>query len=75
MRFALCLSFALALSACQSVGQRYVRDTSLACSGGEWDACQALATVNPQALRDADAILDGMRRARSENSVVQGATP
>ncbi len=74
MRFALVLLPGLALSACASTSDRYVRDTSAACSTGDRLACETLATLHPQALRDADAIMAGMQQARWEREVVQRAT-
>ena len=38
------------------------------------EACESLATLHPQALRDADAILAGMQQARWEREVMQRAT-
>ncbi len=57
------------------MGDRYVHDTSAACSAGDRLACQTLATVHPQALLDADAIMAGMQQARMRRELFQRATP
>jgi hypothetical protein len=56
------------------MGDRFVRDTSSACSVGDRLACETLFTLHPQALRDADAIMAGMQQARSQHRAIQRAT-
>jgi hypothetical protein len=75
MRLVAVLLSGLALSACSSsMGDRFVRDTSSACSVGDRLACETLFTLHPQALRDADAIMAGMQQARSQHRAIQRAT-
>lgn len=65
----------LALSACSnSMGDRFLQDTSRACSQGDRLACESLVTLHPQAVRDADAIMQGMQHARMEREAIQRAT-
>jgi hypothetical protein len=57
------------------MGDRYVRDTSASCGTGDRLACETLATMHPQALLDADAIMEGMQQARMRRELFQRATP
>jgi len=64
----------LIAAGCASDGERFARETSTACTTGDRFACETLATMHPQALRDADAILEGMRQAQAERLSFQRAT-
>jgi hypothetical protein len=75
MRFAALLLPGLVLLGCSSMGDRYVRDTSASCGTGDRLACETLATMHPQALLDADAIMEGMQQARMRRELFQRATP
>ncbi len=59
MRFAALLLLGPLLLGCSSMGDRYVRETSASCGTGDRLACETLATMHPQALLDADAIMAG----------------
>jgi hypothetical protein len=76
MRFFAVLLSGLALSACSSsMGDHYVQETSAACTEGDRLACETLVTLHPQALRDAEAIMEGMQQARLQHRAIQRATP
>jgi hypothetical protein len=72
---ALCLLSTLALAGCASMSDTYINETKNACSAGDRTACETLATMHIQALRDADAIMAGMQQARSELGADQRAAP
>lgn len=76
MRVAALLLIGSLLFGCSSFTKEdYVQDTRARCTDGDQLACQSLASLHPQALLDADAIMQGMQQARLRRELFRRAMP
>lgn len=75
MRVVVLLLCGSLLLGCSSTSDDYVQDMAAQCGRGDRMSCEALSTMHPQALLDAEAIMLGMQQARLRRELFRRAMP